>query len=139
MRGGFPHLSLGDPGLGFGAPDRRVLRREALVEVDGIHLAEHLAGRDPVAHLHVDAKDAPRDGRADPVGVAGLDRSDPEERRRDGPALDLGDGDRDRRQGAGPERDPDEEDEERPQDGDEGRRAAAEGERAHRDLRIPRR
>ena len=97
------------------------------------------AGRDPVAHLHVDAKDAPRDGRADPVGVAGLDRSDPEEGRGDGPALDLGDGHRDRRQGAGPERDPDEEDEERPHDGEEGHRAAANGKQAHRDLRIPRR
>ena len=67
--------------------DHRFLHAHAIVEVDRIHFAEHLAGTDSVANLDFEPLQTPCAGRADLVEVARLDRADAEQGRRDRPRL----------------------------------------------------
>ena len=108
-RRGVEDLRVRGQHLGLRAPDRRLLRREALVEVDGVHLADRLTGLDPIAHLDIDAQHTTGHGRADPVGVAGFDCADTEQGRSDRLAPYLDHRHRHRRQRTGTQGDPDEE------------------------------
>jgi hypothetical protein len=75
---------MGRDHAGLGAAQGRVRRGDAVVEIDRIHLAEQLAGLDPITHLHLDPPHPTGKGRADAVGVAGLHGPDPEQGRGEG-------------------------------------------------------
>lgn len=74
---------------GSGALDDGFLRAQAVVAVNRVHLSEHLAGLDGVAHLHAQAQQPPWGRRADAVELSCLDVADAEQRRAQCARLNL--------------------------------------------------
>ena len=68
----------------------------AFVKIHRIHFAQHLSGRDAIAHFDRQAQHPPRHRGAYVVSGARLDRANPEQGRCDGLLLDRGHSNSDR-------------------------------------------